>query len=561
LMLEALPGVVSSHPEVAYIVLGATHPEVRRNSGEEYRLWLQRRVRELKLEDHVIFYDRFVTTAELLEFVGACDIYVSPYQSPDQIVSGTLAYAIGSGKAVVSTPYLYAEELLDGGRGCLVGFGQTRQLSSVINHLIENEAERHQMRKRAYEYGRQMTWPEVGQRYLDLFERTAALFRPKQLQRVRLLSSTQYELPEIRLDHIRYLTDDTGIIQHAPYGVPDRQSGYTTDDAARALVVALLYHRQFEDKTALNLATSYLSFLRYAQLPDGHFHNFMSYTRDFLDERGSEDTFGRALWALGTTIACAPVDAMRALAREMFERAINAIELEHPRAMAYSICGLYSFLERYGGATQVRRRLVEVADQLADLFERSSTNTWHWFGEDVTYANARMPQAMLLAHRVTADDRFRRIGLESLEFLLALTYRDGGFDFVGNQGWFRRGSERAVFGQQPIEAGYTTEACLTAYEITAEDRYLDLAHAAAEWLLGRNLIGARLYDFSSGACSDGLDPHGPSMNQGAESAICGLLALLALSAQIEKGVEQASSQVIATDRKNVAEGSTRKAAS
>jgi glycosyltransferase involved in cell wall biosynthesis len=563
LMLDALPDIVRSHPEVVYLVLGATHPEVKRSGGEEYRLWLQRRVRVLGLEDHVIFYDRYVTTGELLEFIGACDIYVTPYQAKEQIVSGTLAYAIGMGKAVVSTPYLYAEELLSGGRGSLVEFSDAGRLATTVNYLIENEAERHQMRKRAYEYGRQMVWPEVGRHYLDLFSRAATEYQPKRVPRVsHKLASAQYELPEIRLDHLRYLTDETGIIQHAIYGAPDRGSGYSTDDAARALVVSMLYYRQFYDRSALELAMRYLSFLKYAQLSDGHFHNFMSYTREFLDDRGSEDTLGRALWGLGATVAYAPSDAMRALAREMFERALGAVEMEYPRAMSYAVCGLHSFLEHYDGATQVRRKLIDVADQLADLYERSRDCDWRWFGEDVTYGNAKIPQAMLFAYRVTGDERFKIIGLESLEFLLELTYRDCRFDFIGNQGWFRRGGERAVFGQQPIEAGYTTEACLTAYEITGKQQYLDLARGAMEWLLGRNRLSMRLYDFSTGACADGLDSHGVSMNQGAESVICGLLSLLVVSAQLEKEVEQAANNnVITPARNDVAAGeSARRAA-
>lgn len=545
LMLEALPAVARAHPEAVYIVLGTTHPEVRKNDGEEYRLWLQRRVRELKLEDHVIFYDRYVEQGELLEFISACDIYVTPYQAKEQIVSGTLAYAVGMGKAVVSTPYLYAEELLAEGRGCLVGFGEAGRLAGAINHLIENEAERHQMRKRAYEYGRQMVWPEVGRRYLNLFARAVAEYQPKHAPRAaRKLASAHYELPEIKLDHLRYLTDDTGIVQHAAYGVPDRQLGYTTDDAARALVVALLYWRQCGDEAALDLAKRYLSFLRYAQLPDGHFHNFMSYARQFLDDRGSEDTLGRALWGLGTTVAFAPGDALRAAAREMFERALGALQLEHPRALAYAICGLFNFLGHYDGATQVRRKLIELAGRLADWYERSCAADWRWFGEDVTYGNAKMPQALLLTYRVTGDERLRKIGLKALDFLLALTYRGDCFDFVGNQGWFRRGGQRALFGQQTIEAGYTAEACLTAYEVTGEVRYLELARAAAEWLLGRNRLGARLYDFTTGACADGLDQHGASMNQGAESVICGLLALLAVSAQHQRDAGPTGGNVI-----------------
>jgi glycosyltransferase involved in cell wall biosynthesis len=547
LVIEALPEVTRAHPEAVYIVLGATHPEVKRNDGEEYRLWLQRRARELKIEDHVIFHDRYVEQGELLEFIGACDIYVTPYRSREQIVSGTLAYAVAMGKAVVSTPYLYAEELLAEGRGVLTPFGDRAEMASALRRLIENEAERHQMRKQAYEYGRQMIWPEVGRSYLELFARAATERRPE-FRAARKMARAQYELPEIKLDHLRRLTDDTGLIQHATYGAPDYHHGYTSDDAARALVVALLHYRQSGDKSALDLASRYLSFLRYAQLPDGRFRNFMSFRREFLDEVGGEDTLGRALWGLGAAVEYAPEDGMRALARQMFERALGSSDLNHPRAMAYVICGLYNFLRRYDGAAQARRRLIELAGQLAGRYERSlfvesgpqsatrnpQSSEWRWFGDDVTYANAKMPQAMLLAARVTGDERFREIGLESLEFLLGLTYRDNQFDFVGNQGWQRRGAARAVFGQQPIEAAYSAEACLTAYEETGARRYLELARAAAEWLLGRNRLSARLYDYATGACADGLDPHGVSMNYGAESVICGLLALLTVSGQIEK---------------------------
>jgi glycosyltransferase involved in cell wall biosynthesis len=553
LMLEALPAVVQARPDVVYIVLGATHPEVRRNEGEEYRLQLQRRVRELKLNDHVIFYDRYVEFRDLLEFIGACDIYVTPYMGKEQIASGALAYAVAMGKAVVSTPYLYAQELLAGGRGALVEFSARAELSSTILRLMENEAERHQMRKRAYEYGRKMIWSEVGQRYLDLFARAVDEYRPNHLLWPSVnLARSQYELPEIKLDHLRYLTDETGVIQHAAYGVPDRSTGYSTDDVARALVIAMLCFHHLGHEAALELAIRYLSFLRYAQLPNGHFHNFMSYRREFLDECGSEDTLGRALWGLGVAVALAPSDSLRALAREMFERALGAVEMKHPRAMAYALCGLYSFLKRYDGATQVRCKLIELASQLTNIYECSRNKTWHWFGDEVTYGNAKLPQAMLLAYQITGDEKFREIGLESLEFLLEMSYQDDCFDFVGNQGWLYRGGERAIFGQQTIEAGYTAEACRTAYEVTGEPRYLEMARAAAEWLLGRNRLGTRLYDFATGACADGLDSHGASLNQGAESVICSLLALLTISAQLDQDI--ASSRKDVTDLVHIQDG-------
>ncbi|HKZ81906.1 MAG TPA: glycosyltransferase family 4 protein [Pyrinomonadaceae bacterium] len=532
-MLEALPEVVARYPEVVYIILGATHPEVKRRQGEEYRLFLRRLVRELDLEQHVIFHDRYVNLNELCEFIGACDIYVTPYQSKDQIVSGTLAYAIGMGKAVVSTPYLYASELLADGRGRLVDFGDSKGLARNLIDIIENEAERHQMRKRAYEFGREMTWSQVGRRYQELFERVIASSGSRSGPKWLSTSGTLV-LPEIKLNHLALLTDDTGIIQHATYGIPNLRSGYTTDDVARALVVVLMHYQQFADETALPLAAKYLSFLQYAQMPDGRFHNFMNYERRFTDEVGSEDTQGRALWGLGTAVAYGPTEPARALARELFEKCPKRLKLSHPRALAYAICGHYAFLQKYDGAARVRRKLEVLALRLADWYERSRTEEWKWFGEDMTYANARMPQAMLLAAEISGEDRFLRIGLESLDFLLSQTLREGQFDFPGNRGWLRRKGPRATFGQQPIEAGYMAEALMTAAELTREARYLKLANAAIEWLLGRNRLGVPLYDLATGACADGLESRGPSMNQGAESGICCLLGLLSVSRQSEK---------------------------
>ncbi|MGH9762701.1 MAG: glycosyl transferase family 1, partial [Blastocatellia bacterium] len=307
--------------------------------------------------------------------------------------------------------------------------------------------------------------------------------------------------------------------------------------AARALVVALAQYEQTGDPVCIRLINTYLSFIQHQQLPDGRFHNFMSYSRQPEDECGGEDTMGRALWGLGEAVAHGPTRASQALAGEIFEKALGALQLRHPRAIAYAVCGLSSFLEKYGGAALARRRLIELASVLAEWFKPNSEG-WRWFGDELTYGNAKMPHAMLLAFKATGDERFKRIGLETLDFLLSVTYRRGYFDFIGNQGWYRSGGERSVLSQQPIEAGYTADACLAAYQITGTPHYFDMARAAAEWLLGRNRLGVRLYDTSTGACADGLDPHGASLNQGAESVICGLLALLTVSIQIEKDAQE-----------------------
>jgi glycosyltransferase involved in cell wall biosynthesis len=535
-MIEALPEITRKHPGVVYVVLGATHPEVRRARGEEYRESLKQRVRELELDEHVIFQDRYVSFAELCEYLGACDIYVTPYHSKEQIVSGTLAYAVGMGKAVISTPYLYAEELLSNGRGELIAFGDAQGLAGTVTKLIEGEAARHRMRKRAYEYGRQMIWTEVGKRYSETFEKIATTSAPR-VSASPTISQAWSQSTEVNLDHLIRLTDDTGIFQHATYGIPDRRSGYSADDIGRALVLVVEHYRQFREPESWSLVPKYLSFLQHTQLPDGRFHNFMNFARQFTDEVGSEDTQGRVLWGLGAVVAAGRDYSARALARELFENALPKLKLKHPRALAYAICGQYEFLRRYDGATQVRRKLEDFASRLAMIYERSVSTDWHWFGDDLTYANAKMPQALLLAADVTGEERFFKNGIESLEFLLAQTYRDGMFDFPGNQGWQRRHGKRAIFGQQPIEAGYMAETLMTAAGMTGEERYEHLAQTAVEWLLGRNRLGAALYDPNSGACADGLDARGPSMNQGAESVICCLLGLLSLSSAKQKELD------------------------
>ncbi len=538
LMIEALPAVVERHADVVYIVLGATHPEVKRRQGEEYRFALKRRVRELGLENNVKFYETYVDAEGLKEFIGASDIYVTPYQSAEQIVSGTLAYAVGMGKAVVSTPYLYAEELLADERGRLVDFGDKQMLSEMLNELIEDDAGRHAMRKRAYQFGRQMTWEQVGREYVRVFDGVVASYETKSLVRALPANNADFDVPEINLDALRALTDDTGIIQHAVYGVPDLQHGYATDDAARALVVALRYYDHYEDESVLPLVTKYLAFLRYAQREDGSFYNFMTYARTFVEDEMQQDTTGRALWGLGSVISCGHAENVRVLAREMFERALDQLDnLHHPRALAYAICGLEAFLVRYDGAAAVRRRMNDLAQRLVELYESARREDWHWFGGELTYANAKVSEAMLIAAKALDDENHLKIGLESLDFLLKETYRDGIFDFIGNQGWYSRDGERAVFGQQPIEAGYTIEACTLAYNLTNDNRYLEMSQAAVEWFLGRNRLGVAVYDLHTGACADGLDSQGASMNYGAESVICCLLGLLAATDSREQRLD------------------------
>jgi glycosyltransferase involved in cell wall biosynthesis len=518
-VLDALPEVVEEHPDVLYVVLGATHPEIKRRFGEEYRESLQIRAEDLGLSKHVEFHDRYVDQPELVEYLSACDVYVTPYHSRQQIVSGTLAYAVGMGKAVISTPYPYARELLADRRGALVGYDDAPGIAKALRSWLDDPEERERVRRRAYAFGRQMTWPEVGRRHLETFDRLCAAGPgPAPVDTV----------PLPNLAHLARMTDDTGTLQHALHDIPNRRFGYTTDDVSRALIVGVRTYARRQDPEALRLITTSLAFLAYAQREDGRFRNEMAYDRRFLDELGSEDTLGQTLWGLGVACADARDEGIRNVAWRLFSTALpNVMGLSYPRAIAYAACGLAAALRARPGDRPVRGALCSATGALLDLYDRSRGDDWRWFGFDLTYANAKLPHALLLAAQVVDKGRMRDVGLETLDFLIEQTFVSGRFEFVGNEGWHYRGGPRADFGQQPIEAAYTAEACLLAAELTGDDHYRGLAQAALAWFTGRNRLGVTLYDPATGTCQDGIDRTGISANAGAESTIVCLMALLA----------------------------------
>ena len=530
-VLEVLPQVVQRFPDLAYIVLGATHPEVRRHYGEGYRMYLEQKVRDLKLTENVIFHDRFVEMDELLAFLSAADIYLTPYLNREQIASGTLAYAVAMGKAVISTPYWYAEELLADGRGVLVEFGDTNGLANAIGRLIGDDALRLQLREEAYAFGRQMTWNEVGRRYVVEFGKVLEEQRELTVtQAAREILFSPSGLPHVKLDHLLALTDENGLVQHTHGSVPSLRHGYSADDVGRALVVLARTQELQGDGEHTELVSSYLDFLERAQTADGFFHNMMDAQGRFLDERGSEDTFGRVVWGLGAVLRFAEDDDVRRQAAHIFEKAAPHLgSLTYSRAKAYAICGLAQILKRFENAHKLRHVLEELAGGLVELYRVNRDDGWHWFEDIVTYGNARLCEALLAAYAVTEDERMRRCGLESLDFLIRSQWNHRYFDFVGNEGWWLKDGARAIFSQQPIEAGYLTTACTAAYEITGKERYLTAARRCFGWFFGRNRLGGTLYDPRTGAVADGLDPHGVNRNRGAESVIAFLLALLSLT--------------------------------
>ena len=541
--IDALAQVVKKHPNLAYIVLGATHPEVKRRFGEEYRVYLNRKVKERGLQDHVIFHNRYVSNDELIKFIITADIYLTPYLSKEQIASGTLAYAIGCGKAVVSTPYWYAEEMLADERGRLVPFRDSEALAETLDTLLSDEIVRNRIRKNAYILGREMIWRQVAINYLQTFNEAIEQYAHMRSSPVPVEKSLyQSSLPEIKLKHLQTLTDDTGIVQHAIYTTPNRFHGYTTDDNARALLVMALNWHLFSDEQILPLFQTYLSFLHYAFNPEtGRFRNFMSYDRQWLESIGSEDSHGRSLWALGHVIEYAPDSGILKLSTQLFEQALPAVEtMKSYRAHATTILGCFAYLQRFSGASEIRRHLETSAEFLQYGLESHATEKWFWWEERLTYDNAKLPHALILAGHLLGEPKMLDLGLQALKWLLDFqTNPETGYlSLVGNDGWASKDGFRAHFDQQPLDASALVEACYDAFLITDDDKWHEEMYKCFNWFLGDNDIRESLYDFTTAGCRDGLGKTGVNENQGAESTLSWLIALHKMHAlSIEKSLE------------------------
>lgn len=546
-MIRAMPAIVERFPEAVYVVLGATHPPVKLREGEKYRFSLKQMAHDLGVEDNVIFYDRFVSLEELTHFLASCDIYVTPYLDLKQIVSGTLAYAMGLGIPTISTPYFYAEELLADGRGILVPIEDPQALSDASNSLLSDPDRMAEMRSKSYAFGRKMIWKEVSKQYVDLFERVLAGRKAAPVAAVVHRKTVSLrDLPRPRLDHLVRLTDATGLLHSAHFDIPDRSSGYSTQDNALALGATVLSHVvQTDDATSLGLLRTYLGMIRYMQRPDGRFHDLLNYDKSFGDEVGGQECQGKALEGLGLTVALEEEEALVSFAKLMFDDALVDLQLAAPRAMAYATAGCYHYLTRFPGASLAEAAMVRMADELIDAYEREASEGWEWFEQTLTYANGLMPRALLLAYRATSGERYLEVALESLGFLTRTCYRDGYFDLVGDQGWFRRGGERAKLNQLPIEAASLTQAYVDAFAVVREDRYLELARTVFEWFLGRNALNVPMYDFALFACSDSLMRHDVSPNRGAEATVHWLLSLLRVQTALHLGPLQSPGELVA----------------
>lgn len=524
-VIKALPKVIEEHPNVIYIVLGKTHPNVLRHSGEEYRIFLMRMVKNLNLEDHVVFLNEFINEQDLFKYLHACDIYITPYLNEAQITSGTLSYAVGVGATVLSTPYWHAVELLAEGRGLLFNFNDSDQLSGILNNLFKHPEELNELKRKALEFGKNITWPKTGEKYVEV---SASILNQETTGKVKKeMDLDLLILPPFSLTHINRMTDDTGIIQHAKFGIPNLKEGYCLDDNARALLMVLMAYKQMKDKRALELSPIYLSYIHYMQNSNGTFRNFLSFSRNFLDEVGSEDSFGRTIWALGYLLGNAPNDAYYQTGKEVFFNAAPNFEnLNSIRSIANSMIGISYYLKSNPSDDSMTERLRNMAFILLKHYNDNSSAEWKWFESLLAYDNGILPLALLHAAEILNDEKITQVALESMDFLTSHTLQNNYLSVIGNENWYKKEGKRSTFAQQPIDAMAMVLMFHQAFHITHNKKYLSKLYTSFLWFLGENDLRMSLYDFETKGCCDGFENYGVNRNQGAESSLAYLISYL-----------------------------------
>jgi len=524
--IRAMPAIVAKHPRLLYLIVGASHPAILRRSGEAYRNSLIALVAELGLEDPVRFIDRFLDDEELLDYLQAADIYLTPYPGRNQVTSGTLSYALAMGRPVVSTPYIHAEEALAGGIGTLVPFGDSAAISTAISDLLDDPEGLKEQSRRVWHAARRTIWEQNARAAMtvlsDAKSRSLALARSPQL--------TDGET-KVRLAGIAAITDDVGIMQHCTMGIPDRRHGYCVDDNARALMLVCATRAGDPDERE-RLARIYAAFVEHSWNDEtGHFRNFMGYDRRWLESLGSEDSNGRTLWALGSAAQSAPQANIRDWALKLFNNALPLVEaLRAPRANAFAMLGMAAVLDANPDHEDCRRYARDSLTLFKTLMAKTQRPNWPWFEIMLAYDNARLPQAMIEGGRILDDEEAITLGLSTLRWLLDVQRAPAGhFRPVGTESFGKAYAEPEPFDQQPLEATATIDACLSAWRVDPDPAWLDAAHRAYGWFRGDNDLALSLATDDCTICHDGLTPLGVNLNTGAESVLAFQMARHSIS--------------------------------
>ncbi len=515
-VIKALSEVVKKFPNILYIITGETHPVIRRKEGEKYRNFLKNIVKDLNLEDNVKFDNRYVSLKEIIHLLQATDIYISSNLNPNQIVSGTLAYAMASGKVILSTPFIHAKDVLTPERGILVKFRDSTSYTNAIIKVLSNPILKEKIEKKIYSYTRNTIWPNVALSYFKIFKKF-----------IVKLGNFNLSNPKIKFNYIEKLTDDFGIIQFANYSIPNKFSGYTLDDNARAMIVSTIYHDLFKDNNKLKLIKKYLNFIKYVQQDDFKFYNFVDHEKKINFEHWSDDSHGRAMWSLGYLIASKTIpEGLRNEAQEIFEKGLAVIEkIKSPRAIAFIIIGLYFYNKRNKNS---ENRINKLSDYLVSLYYNCRTNEWHWFENYLTYSNSKLPEALFYSYKITNNKKYLKIAKKTLDFLITKTFMNGLFSPIGQNGWYFKNGDKALFDQQPIDTALMVHTLILAFKITNLKKYIKLADTAFKWFLGKNSLNQVIYDETTGGCHDGIGKFSINLNQGAESSVMYLIARLAI---------------------------------
>ncbi|WP_316978825.1 glycosyltransferase family 4 protein [Shumkonia mesophila] len=529
-VIDAMPMILEGSPTAVYIVLGATHPHLVRDEGEAYRESLVARVAALGIEDHVVFLDRFVDLKTLLRHISMCDVYVTPYLDEAQMTSGTLAYSFGLGRAIVSTPYWHASELLADGGGILVPFRDRQAIGRAVSGLLTDDDRRQALSLTAYARSRSMTWANTAERYIEVFE-SVRPERPVAVLAPRVVSARSHAgdlPPELRLGHLAAMCDATGLYQHAVHSIPDRAHGYCVDDNARGLLLASVLEDSADPGLPELMTSRFAAFVQHAWNPDTRrFRNFMSFDRRWLEDTGSEDSHGRTLWALGECARRDATPSRRRWASALFEQALPSVEGFHsPRAFAATLLGLDAFCRAYPDDPTAELMRLLLADRLMESLAAAGTPDWVWFEDGLSYDNARLPQALIVTGLATGLAPYVQAGLKSLRWLMALqTSPSGLFRPVGSRSFGASRTPPEAFDQQPLEAAAAISACLAAWRAEDDPLWKRDAERAFAWFLGANDLAIPLVDVETGSCRDGLHPDRANENRGGESVVCYLLGL------------------------------------
>jgi len=529
-MIKALPQLIKKYPNILYLIMGETHPVVRKREGEKYRNELIALVNKLGLKENVKFYNKYLELREIIEYIQASDIYICTNLDEDQISSGTLSYALGCGKAIVSTPSIYAREILSDKRGVLAGFKKPLSFASAVDQILSDSKFKSELEKNAYAYGRAMIWQNVATRYLEIFNKI-----------VKLREDVTEKYPKIKLSHLKTLTDNFGCLQFSELSTPDKNSGYTVDDNSRALIVAVLHNSLFKSEDSAHLIKIYLRFLERAQQQNGNFKNNFRNENEVFNPC-SEDAFGRAIWALGYVVDKSSNPETAEKAKNLFENSFNRISrLESPRAKAFSIAGLYNYYKKYN-EEKILFAVKPLADSLVDLYNEESSKDWQWFEKYLTYSNSQLSEALFLAYDLLKDEKYLDIAEKSLSFLSKQVFIKNQLSPIGQNGWYNKDGKRAFFDQQPVDASSVVQTYLIAYSITGNKAYYGKAVLAFNWFLGKNHLDQTMYNEATGGCYDGLAKFSLNLNQGAESTISYLMARLLLE-EFKRGKAKPIEQV------------------